>query len=73
MQLHRNISLIALLALGCAVATATRAQAPQPTGVIIENVRIFKGTSDRLSPPSNVLVVGNVTGNPMAYFLSRAR
>jgi imidazolonepropionase-like amidohydrolase len=60
MQLHRNISLIALLALGCAVATATRAQAPQPTGVIIENVRIFKGTSDRLSAPSNVLVVGNI-------------
>jgi imidazolonepropionase-like amidohydrolase len=60
MQLHRNISSIALLALGCAVATATRAQAPQPTGVIIENVRIFKGTSDRLSAPSNVLVVGNI-------------
>jgi imidazolonepropionase-like amidohydrolase len=60
MQLHRNISLIALLALGCAVATATRAQAPQPAGVIIENVRIFKSTSDRLSAPSNVLVVGNI-------------
>ena len=60
MQLHRNVSLIALLALGCAVATATRAQAPQPTGVIIENVRIFNGTSDRLSAPSNVLVVGNI-------------
>ena len=60
MQLHRNVSLIALAALGCAVATVTRAQAPQPTGVIIENVRIFKGTSDRLSAPSNVLVVGNI-------------
>ena len=60
MQLHRNVSLIALLALGGAVTTATRAQAPQPTGVIIENVRIFNGTSDKLSAPSNVLVVGNI-------------
>ena len=60
MQLHRNVSLIALAALGCAVATVTRAQAPQPTGVIIENVRIFNGTSDRLSAPSNVLIVGNI-------------
>src|SRR5215831_12066400 len=33
---------------------------PQPAAVIFENVRIFNGTSDRLSPPSNVLVVGNV-------------
>ena len=60
MQLHRNVSLIALLALSCTVATATRAQAPQRTGVIFENVRIFNGTSDRLSAPSNVLVVGNI-------------
>jgi imidazolonepropionase-like amidohydrolase len=29
------------------------------TAVLIENVRIFDGTSDRLSAPSNVLVVGN--------------
>jgi imidazolonepropionase-like amidohydrolase len=50
----------ALLVLGCAIATATPAQAPQPTAVIIENVRIFNGTSDQLSAPSNVLVVGNV-------------
>jgi len=60
MQLHRKISLVALLVIGCAVGTPTRAQAPQPTGVIFENVRIFNGTSDRLSTPSNVLVVGNV-------------
>jgi imidazolonepropionase-like amidohydrolase len=60
MQLHRNVSLIALLALSCTVATATRAQAPQRTGVIFEDVRIFNGTSDRLSAPSNVLVVGNI-------------
>jgi len=60
MQLHRKFALIALLVLGCAVARATHAQAPQPTGVIIENVRIFNGTSARLSAPSNVLVVGNI-------------
>jgi imidazolonepropionase-like amidohydrolase len=32
----------------------------QPAGVLFENVRIFNGTSGRLSGPSNVLVVGNV-------------
>jgi len=36
------------------------AQGPQQTVVIIENVRIFDGTADRLSAPSNVLVVGNI-------------
>ena len=65
MQHNCKFSLIALLALGCLMATATRAQAPQPTGVIIENVRIFDGTSDRLSAPSNVLVVGNVIQNDL--------
>ena len=34
--------------------------APKLTATIIENVRIFSGTSDRLSAPSSVLVVGNV-------------
>ena len=70
MQHNCKVSLIALLALGCLMATATRAQAPQPTAVIFENVRIFNGTSDRLSAPSNVLVVGNViktiSGAPIA-------
>ncbi len=60
MQLHRKISFIALLAIGCVLGTPAWAQAPQPTGVIIENVRIFDGTSDRLSAPSTVLVIGNV-------------
>jgi len=60
MKYHRKVPCIALLVLACAVATATHAQAPQPTAVIIENVRIFNGTSDQLSAPSNVLVVGNV-------------
>ena len=38
---------------------AAYAQSPQATAVLIENVRIFNGTSDRLSAPSNVLIVGN--------------
>jgi imidazolonepropionase-like amidohydrolase len=37
-----------------------RAQAAPPAAVLFENVRIFSGTSERLSPASNVLVVGNV-------------
>jgi imidazolonepropionase-like amidohydrolase len=33
--------------------------APPPAAVLFENVRVFDGTSERLSPPRNVLVVGN--------------
>jgi imidazolonepropionase-like amidohydrolase len=42
-----------------AFAQVTPAQDTRPTGVLFENVRIFNGVSDRLSPASNVLVVGN--------------
>jgi len=49
----------ALLLLGSAGPQALHAQASQPTGVVFENVRIFDGTSDQLSAPTNVLVVGN--------------
>lgn len=38
---------------------AGRAAAP-PAAVLFENVRVFDGKSDRLSGPTNVLVVGNV-------------
>jgi imidazolonepropionase-like amidohydrolase len=48
-----------LLAMAAGAAATATAQAPQPTGVLFENVRIFDGTSDRLTEPSNVLVVGN--------------
>jgi imidazolonepropionase-like amidohydrolase len=48
---------VLLLALGS--TGPALAQAPQPSSVIIENVRIFNGTA-QLSAPSNVLVVGNV-------------
>ena len=60
MQLHLKDVLSALLILCCATTQVVHAQDRQPTGVVFENVRIFDGTSDRLSAPSNVLVVGNV-------------
>ena len=60
MQLHRKNLLTGILILGCVTAHAVHAQNSQVTGVIIEDVRIFDGRSDRLSAPSNVLVVGNV-------------
>jgi imidazolonepropionase-like amidohydrolase len=50
----------ALLVAGCAIAPAAHAQTPAPASVIFENVRIFDGKADKLSAPSNVLVVGNV-------------
>jgi imidazolonepropionase-like amidohydrolase len=60
MQLHRNNLLTVILILGCATAQAVYAQDSQVAGVIIEDVRIFDGRSDRLSAPSHVLVAGNV-------------
>lgn len=59
MQRHLP-ALCALLLLGCVFARAADNPAPDATGVIFENVRVFDGTSDRLAGPSNVLVVGNV-------------
>src|SRR5262244_1847476 len=59
-KLHFTRLLSALLILLCATVEATHSQSNQPETVIFENVRIFNGTSDRLSAPSNVLVVGNV-------------
>ncbi|HEX8750176.1 MAG TPA: amidohydrolase family protein [Nitrospira sp.] len=60
MQLHRKNLLTAIFFLGCITAQAVHAQNSQVSGVIIEDVRIFDGRSDRLSAPSNVLVVGNI-------------
>lgn len=42
------------------VATPAQAQGAKPRGVLFENVRIFDGVADKLSAPTNVLVVGNV-------------
>ena len=52
--------LLGLTMVGVFTAQAVNAQAPRASAVIFENVRIFSGTSDRLSAPSNVLVVGSV-------------
>jgi imidazolonepropionase-like amidohydrolase len=50
---------IASLGLNSA-ATPLWAQTARPKGMLFENVRIFDGVSDKLSAPSNVLVVGNL-------------
>jgi imidazolonepropionase-like amidohydrolase len=60
--MHRHIknALITLVILGGATVWTARARNAQPSGVLFENVRVFTGTSDRISAPSHVLVVGNV-------------
>jgi imidazolonepropionase-like amidohydrolase len=45
--------------LAAAAVLATTAGAAE-TALLFENVRVFTGTADRLTPPQNVLVVGNV-------------
>jgi len=44
------------------IGSSTRAfaQQAQPKAILFENVRIFDGVSDKLSSPSNVLVVGSI-------------
>ena len=59
MQLLKTL-LSSMLILCSANAQAQAQQVPQPASVIFENVRIFNGTSDQLSAPSNVLIMGNV-------------
>lgn len=63
MTMSRRGFLIGAGAAGIALsahANGAHAQTSQPKGVLFENVLIFDGKSDRLSAPSNVLVVGNV-------------
>lgn len=57
---HARLLLGAFLILAGEALQATNAQDKPSTGVLFENVRIFDGTSERLSAPSNVLVLGNV-------------
>jgi imidazolonepropionase-like amidohydrolase len=57
---RKTVSALAITLMAAVLLPAAHAQGPQQTAVIIENVRIFNGTSGRLSAPSNVLVVGNV-------------
>jgi imidazolonepropionase-like amidohydrolase len=60
MKKYFQIQVRSLLILCCTMAQLSLAQVPQSAGVLFENVRIFDGTSNKLSPPSNVLVVGNL-------------
>jgi imidazolonepropionase-like amidohydrolase len=53
-------ALVAASLLALDAAHGLHAQGSPQAAVLFENVRIFTGTSERLSPPSNVLVVGNV-------------
>lgn len=62
-DVSRRGFLIGAGAAGIALSGAVKpafAQASQPKGTLFENVRIFDGKSDRLSAPSNVLVLGNI-------------
>jgi imidazolonepropionase-like amidohydrolase len=57
---YMTIGLGTLIVLAVGFTQAARGQDTQATGVVFEDVRIFNVTSDRLSEPSNVLVLGNV-------------
>jgi imidazolonepropionase-like amidohydrolase len=52
--------LASLVVAGSLLASAAIAQDLPSRGVLFENVRVFNGTSAQLSPPTNVLVTGNV-------------
>ena len=57
---HLKTLLSSMLILCSANVQAQAPQASPPASVIFENVCIFNGTSDQLSAPSNVLIMGNV-------------
>jgi imidazolonepropionase-like amidohydrolase len=57
-----GILLLVLVGFGTQMGLAQTQPSPNPSqqpSVLFENVRIFNGTSEQLSAPSNVLVVGN--------------
>jgi imidazolonepropionase-like amidohydrolase len=54
-----RLQYLTLAAVIISIAGPVRAQSTDAEAVLFENVRIFDGTSAELSPPSNVLVVGN--------------
>ena len=56
----RTIIFTFTLLFGLLTFNLVQAQGNTNTGVIFENVRIFDGSSEKLSEPTNVLVVGNV-------------
>lgn len=55
-----RLALVSLSTFGCALPrVAQQAPAPDASGILFANVRLFDGTSERLSEPSHVLIVGN--------------
>jgi imidazolonepropionase-like amidohydrolase len=56
---HARLLLGGLFILGFGAVQVADAQDRPSSGVLFESVRIFDGTSERLSAPSNLLVVGN--------------
>jgi imidazolonepropionase-like amidohydrolase len=60
-SLSRQIFVVAMPLVGCALSFAVCAQAPAPAdkiGTLFQNVRIFDGKSETLTAPMNVLVRG---------------
>jgi len=57
----------ALFVVCIAAAQATYAQAPQPTGILFGNVRIFNGTSDRLSALAKEYKISTAWGTDFLY------
>ena len=65
MKFRLNSLMLALVTLSA--STFSHAEPAQQTATLYENVRVFNGTADKLTPPTNVLVVGNkiqtISGN----------
>ena len=57
MKLHFRTLALFVMTLG--IAFGVCAQNTQPSATLYENVRVFDGVSEKLTPPTNVLVVGN--------------
>lgn len=70
MRQRSRSATIALIIFGCVMPRVAHGQEPAATAVLFENVRVFDGTSDSLSPAMNVLVVGNtiqaISADPIA-------
>ena len=60
MQINFKFLLTAVLFPGFVGVPVAYGQVPGQSAVLIEDIRIFNGTSDKLSGSANVLVVGNV-------------
>ena len=68
----RTIIFTFTLLFGLLTFNLVQAQGNTNTGVIFENVRIFDGSSEKLSEPQNVLVVGNVITQITSQSITRS-